>query len=164
MIYKGPSLLAHHIRVTFELPSCVWADQVYVAGDFNNWSQQALPMQQSRDGVWRAALDLPVGQSYQFRYVIDGQWHTDSHADGFSESGFGTENSVIHTAPFPQHVQEPSDTDGAAHRLAPAWDGAKTQPIRHRYEMREAAHRVPRGVPVASRRLRTPRANPECQS
>jgi hypothetical protein len=86
--------------VVFELPSCVWADRISVTGDFNDWRQDAHPLVQNRHGVWQVALDLPIGNSYQFRYVIDGQWRTDSHADGFSDNGFGSQNSII-TAELP---------------------------------------------------------------
>ncbi|OUC09534.1 hypothetical protein RY27_02285, partial [Litorilinea aerophila] len=53
------------------------------------------PMRQDHDGVWRAEVELPAGQSYEFRYLIDGQWRTDFHADGFTTNNYGTENSVV---------------------------------------------------------------------
>jgi hypothetical protein len=95
MIYKTRSPLPGHVRVVFELPSFVWADRIYLVGDFNGWNEQATPMQQDRDGVWRAAVDLRSGAQVQFRYLIDGQWRTDYHADGYSQNGFGTENSLV---------------------------------------------------------------------
>jgi len=52
-------------------------------------------MHQDRDGVWRARLELPIGQRYEFRYLIDGRWQTDYHADGFTENGFGSHNSIV---------------------------------------------------------------------
>lgn len=96
MIYKQPSPQCDHVRVTFELPSCIWADRIYVTGDFNDWSHTSTPMRQSRDGVWRAVVDLPSGRPYEFRYLIDGRWHTDYHADGSHTNIYGSENSVIH--------------------------------------------------------------------
>jgi hypothetical protein len=95
VIRKSQSPLPGHVRVVFELPSCVWADRIYVTGDFNDWQQQDTPLRQDRSGVWLAAVDLPRGKSYQFRYVIDGQWRTDSHADGFAENSFGSQNSIV---------------------------------------------------------------------
>ncbi len=97
MIRKQHSSLPGHIRVTFELPSCVWADQVFVTGEFNNWNKRALPMKQSRDGVWRAEVELLEGRIYQFRYLLDGRWQTDHHADGFSGNSYGSQNSLIDT-------------------------------------------------------------------
>ena len=95
MIYKIPTTHTGLVCVVFELPSCVWADRIVVSGTFNNWDERALPMHQDRDGVWRARLELPIGQRYEFRYLIDGRWQTDYHADGFTENGFGSHNSIV---------------------------------------------------------------------
>jgi 1,4-alpha-glucan branching enzyme len=101
VIRKYRSPVPGHVRVVFELPSCVWADRISVTGDFNDWGQTAHPLVQNRQGVWQVAVDLPIGHSYQFRYVIDGQWRTDSHADGFADNTYGSQNSVV-TAELPE--------------------------------------------------------------
>jgi hypothetical protein len=95
MIHKSPSPIPGRVRITFELPACVWADRIFLVGDFNQWDQKATPMGQDRDGVWRAVLDLEHGKQCEFRYLIDGQWRTDYHADGATGNGYGTENSVV---------------------------------------------------------------------
>ena len=81
--------------MTFELPSCVWADRISVSGSFNQWDERGIPLVQGRDGVWRATVDLAAGQRYEFRYWIDGRWQTDYHADGFTDNQYGSHNSVI---------------------------------------------------------------------
>jgi hypothetical protein len=95
MIYKIPSSQPGLACVVFELPSCVWADRIFVSGTFNDWNERTFPMHQDRDGVWRARLDLPLGRRYEFRYVIDGRWQTDYHADGFTENNYGSHNSIV---------------------------------------------------------------------
>ncbi|MBX3013788.1 MAG: isoamylase early set domain-containing protein [Caldilineaceae bacterium] len=105
MIQKQSSPCPGHVRVSFELPSCLWADRIFLVGDFNDWDEKATPMYQARDGVWRAVVDLPVGQHYQFRYIIDGQWKTDYNADGFAQGSYGTDNSVVY-AELPVTVME----------------------------------------------------------
>jgi 1,4-alpha-glucan branching enzyme len=95
MIRKTQSPVPGHVRVTFELPSCIWADRIYLTGDFNDWKANDLPLRQDRSGVWRVAVDLPMGKRFEFRYIIDGQWRTDSHADGYAENTFGSQNSVV---------------------------------------------------------------------
>jgi hypothetical protein len=95
MIHKTQSPLPGHVRVVFELPSCIWADRIFVVGDFNHWNERATPFSQDRDGVWRAAVDLKVGSRAEFRYLIDGQWRTDYHADDHTYNSFGSENSVV---------------------------------------------------------------------
>ena len=104
MIYKLQSTKSEHIRVVFELPSCIWADKICLTGDFNEWDRNSLPMHQSRSGVWRIELDLLVGQRYEFRYLIDGHWQTDYHADGFTANRYGSDNSVVFAEPPPTQV------------------------------------------------------------
>ncbi|MDQ3247863.1 MAG: isoamylase early set domain-containing protein [Chloroflexota bacterium] len=95
MIRKTSSPQPDHVRIIFELPACLWADRIFLVGDFNGWCESATPMRQDRDGIWRATLDLPVGGQHEFRYLIDGHWKTDSHADGFAGNRYGSENSVV---------------------------------------------------------------------
>lgn len=95
MIYKMPSPRPDHVRIIFELPASLWAYHVFLVGDFNQWSATATPIRQDRDGVWRTRLDLSVGNRYEFRYLIDGQWQTDAYADGFVTNPYGTNNSVV---------------------------------------------------------------------
>ena len=107
MIRKYRSPVPGHVRVVFELPSCVWADRISLTGEFNNWRENDILLQQTRSGVWQAAVDLPLGASYQFRYVVDGQWRTDSHADGLSSNMYGSQNSfVIAELPESEQLQE----------------------------------------------------------
>jgi hypothetical protein len=128
VIQKQRSPLSGHVRVVFELPSCIWADRIYLTGDFNDWQTGDIRLQQTRSGVWQAALDLPLGKSYQFRYVIDGQWRTDSHADGLSENNFGSQNSVV-VAELPE--SEPFETPGLIHESRPLRPfAAPTMPTR----------------------------------
>lgn len=109
MIHKFPSAKPGCVRVTFELPSCIWADRIFVVGDFNEWSTTATPLAQERDGVWRVTLDLPQGSRYEYRYLIDGHWKTDCHADGFATNAHGSENSIVCTTlPMPVMVERAS--------------------------------------------------------
>lgn len=82
MIYKTTSTRAGHVRVIFELPSTLWADRIYVVGDFDQDQPSRLPLQPLADR-WQAALDLPVGRQYRFHYWVDGEWRTEAQADGF---------------------------------------------------------------------------------
>lgn len=97
MIHKMLSSRPGHVQIVFELPSSIWANRIFLTGEFNEWNEHNLPMKQDRDGVWRRSVDLPSGRSYEFRYIIDGQWQTNFHADGFSSNMFGAQNSVINT-------------------------------------------------------------------
>lgn len=95
MIYKTRSSLPDHVCIIFELPACIWADHITLVGDFNQWNETATPMTQDHEGVWRVQIDLPYGSHCEFRYLIDGEWKTDYHADGFVSNRFGSDNSVV---------------------------------------------------------------------
>jgi len=97
MIHKTVSPRPAHAQVTFELPASLWADKVFVVGDFNHWSATSTPLTQTRDGVWRATVELPIGQQYQFRYWVNGAWTADGQADGFV-SHEGLSNSILSLA------------------------------------------------------------------
>ena len=81
MIRKKQSQTPNMLSVTFELPASLWADRIALVGDFNDWDPTATLLLQDRDGVWRTVLELPIGQRYEFSYLIDGCWSTDLHAD-----------------------------------------------------------------------------------
>lgn len=51
--------------------------QLYVTGDFNNWSLPGVPMTAADDDTWHTTLDLPSGRyAYRLRVVDDneGRW------------------------------------------------------------------------------------------
>jgi 1,4-alpha-glucan branching enzyme len=69
-------------RVTFVLPSSIWADQIALVGDFNGWDSRSHPFGRDREGQWIVSVDLQIGRAYQFRYLCDGRnWMNDSEAD-----------------------------------------------------------------------------------
>ena len=37
-------------RVTFTLPDSIWADTIYLVGDFNDWNCTSHPFPQDREG------------------------------------------------------------------------------------------------------------------
>ncbi len=89
-------------RVTFELPATVWADQISLVGEFNNWDRQVTPMTQDRfDESWRATIDLEAGQRYRFRYLLDGNtWLADCQADDYAANSRGSYDSVVDLTAF----------------------------------------------------------------
>lgn len=100
MIRKEPSDKPGKVLVTFELPSAIWADQVHLSGEFNDWSQSETPLQPGRhDGTWRVTLELDAGRRYQFRYLVNRtDWHNDWSADDYVPNGYGGDNSVVDTS------------------------------------------------------------------
>ncbi len=85
-------------KVTFILPSEIEAKSASVAGDFNNWSKDATPMQQLKDGTWKVEVNLEAGREIQYRYLVNGsEWHNDWEADKYAAHPYGGENSVVVT-------------------------------------------------------------------
>jgi 1,4-alpha-glucan branching enzyme len=86
-------------KVTFRLPSEVAKDAktVTIVGELNNWSKDATPMKQLKNGAYETTLELNTGREYQYRYLIDQKrWENDWDADKYVPSCFGgCENSVI---------------------------------------------------------------------
>jgi 1,4-alpha-glucan branching enzyme len=90
--YKGNQ----NCRVWFYLPHEVKTGSVHLVGDFNDWDEQSLPMEQKIDGTFYTAVTLETGRSYQFRYLLDdGTWENDWEADDYVANELGTENSVV---------------------------------------------------------------------
>ena len=83
-------------KVTFQLPAEVEAESVVIVGDFNNWQQDATPMEQLKDGRFKVIVELEKDSEYQFRYLLDGnQWANEDEADKFVPNPYAGENSVI---------------------------------------------------------------------
>ena len=84
-------------RVTFSLPGSVWADSIYLVGDFNNWNETSHPLTIGRDQNWSITVDLELDREYQFRYRKDGEWLNDNHADGYAQNPYGSDNFIVNT-------------------------------------------------------------------
>lgn len=85
-------------KVTFRLPKEVGesAQSAAVVGEFNGWSAKDHPMKKLKDGGFTTTIELEKGQSYQFRYLLDGRiWENESEADAYAPTIFRSENSVI---------------------------------------------------------------------
>lgn len=57
------------------------AKQVWLVGDFNNWSPTAAPMQRRFDGWWFLQVLLPHGH-HRYRFLVDGKPVLDPKASG----------------------------------------------------------------------------------
>src|SRR5262245_45312850 len=57
------------------------AKQVYLMGDFNEWSPTSLPMERRPDGWWSLQVPLSHGH-HQYLFLVDGTPTLDPHATG----------------------------------------------------------------------------------
>jgi len=79
--------------VRFELcrPS---ARRVCLAGSFNGWDPDVMPMTASGHGTWARELALGPGR-YEYCFVVDGEWTKDPGAAESVANPFGGFNSVL---------------------------------------------------------------------
>jgi chromosome partitioning protein len=71
------------------------AQEVQIAGDFNNWQPEQSPMEKvGESGVWQTKMNLASGR-YRYRLVVDGQWQQDPYNEQTEQNPFGGLNSVL---------------------------------------------------------------------
>jgi hypothetical protein len=84
------------VPVTFTLPAEVGAADVALCGDFNNWDTGPIPLIRDTDGPWQVTVPLAPGNSYRYRYLLDGErWENAWDADRYEPNPFGSDNSVV---------------------------------------------------------------------
>ena len=79
--------------VTFTLENYADAENVYLAGSFNDWEEQNLAMQKTDSG-WTLTLDL-IGGKHQYKFVVDGEWIIDPKNSLKEYDAEGNINSVL---------------------------------------------------------------------
>lgn len=92
-------------QVTFVVPNGLWADTLYLVGDFNGWQRTTHPFDHDeRAGRWTITVHLEIGRAYQFRYLRDqSDWLNDNQADAYVINPYGTDNFVVVTDPSFRH-------------------------------------------------------------
>jgi 1,4-alpha-glucan branching enzyme len=81
-------------EVTFILKGMPQATEVYLAGDFNQWTPAKRRMSKYKDGTFRAKVQLSPGK-YQYKFVADGVWMADAEAREQVVNSYGTLNSMV---------------------------------------------------------------------
>jgi predicted flap endonuclease-1-like 5' DNA nuclease len=87
-------------KITFTLPAAniIGADACVLLGEFNNWNlEEGIYLSRQPDGSMTAEVELVVGKSYQYRYLLsNGRWVNDNGEKVVSEmSGYPVENCII---------------------------------------------------------------------
>ncbi len=70
------------------------AQAVHLAGDFNGWDAEALPLVRGEDGVWSVTVPLTPGD-HEYKFVVDGQWVEDPDNPQRQSDPFGGYNSLV---------------------------------------------------------------------
>jgi 1,4-alpha-glucan branching enzyme len=74
------------------------AQRVCIAGAFNDWHCSATPMIALGEGRWAKELQLPPG-TYEYRFVVDGEWVTDPNSMETAVNPFGGHNTLLRVQP-----------------------------------------------------------------
>jgi 1,4-alpha-glucan branching enzyme len=82
--------------VRFSLADVDAGQQVSLVGDFNEWDPFANPLEPDDEGGRSVSLELPLGDSYQFKYLADdGTWFCDPDVEDCEPNEYGELNSVV---------------------------------------------------------------------
>lgn len=82
-------------KVTFSIEAKE-AKAACVVGDFNNWNPAEGELSKLKNGTFKGLFEVPKDASYEFKYVIDGNFLNDPEADSYVYNDFaGAENSVV---------------------------------------------------------------------
>lgn len=74
------------------------AQEVCIAGTFNDWHPAVTPMLHLSHDRWVKELSLPPGR-YEYQLVVDGKWVCDPAATEKAPNPFGGFNSVLVVPP-----------------------------------------------------------------
>ena len=74
------------------------AREVFLAGDFNDWTPEKHPLKKNAKGVWEKTAMLFPGR-YEYKFLVDGQWKRDPENPQACLNCFGSHNSVIIVSP-----------------------------------------------------------------
>jgi 1,4-alpha-glucan branching enzyme len=69
------------------------ARRVLLAGDFNDWDPEDMPMYKSSNGVWYLSVSLTPGR-HEYRFIADGVWQDDPASQRKVANAMGSENCV----------------------------------------------------------------------
>mgnify|MGYP001825675382 FL=1 len=82
-------------KVTFTVPAKD-AKKVAVVGDFNNWNPKGSMLKKLKNGTFKGTFDLPKEKTFEFRYIVDGNYINETDADRYQWNDFaGSENAVL---------------------------------------------------------------------
>jgi predicted flap endonuclease-1-like 5' DNA nuclease len=98
MIKKQYSKSKPVCKVTFSLTTDQVGKkaEVRVLGTFNDWSWDKGLVLDAKKKDYSAAIELPAGATYEFRYLVNGQdWFNDESADDYQITPFFSHNCVL---------------------------------------------------------------------
>jgi 1,4-alpha-glucan branching enzyme len=78
------------VEFTFLAPD---TKEVFLAGEFNGWDNQSLPMKKHKGGIWKTNVKLPPGR-HEYKFFADNVWVESLPGVEKSSNPFGSQNFV----------------------------------------------------------------------
>jgi len=78
--------------VKFTTHTREYVSNAFLTGEWDGWT--AIEMKKKMDGTFSVTINLDLGKSYQFGYLMDGNWAPDTDLP-LTASPFGTDNSIL---------------------------------------------------------------------
>lgn len=69
-----PIIRGNKVTFRYHAPHAVQAN---VLGTFNHWDIVSGAMQRNGDGTWERTVDVPLEGSYDYKFLVDGEWILD---------------------------------------------------------------------------------------
>ena len=86
----------HNMENSFEIKQLVMLDIPEQSKLINDWNEKKAVLKKLKNGTFKGTVDLESGNSYEFKYVVDGVYVNDEAADAYAWNDFaGAENGVI---------------------------------------------------------------------
>eukprot|EP00898_Chlorokybus_atmophyticus_P006523 jgi/Chlat1/6872/Chrsp51S06546 len=108
----GPALV--DVRFEWSLGGA----EVQVTGSFNDWSDR-IPLAKDDKGVFTVTTKLPAG-TYQYKYVVDGQWVTAENQPTATDSDGIANNQIVVEVPAAPKAAKKAPAAKAAKAAKPA--------------------------------------------
>lgn len=86
-----PKAIADGVLFTYRDPG---AGAVFLAGTLNGWNATDTPLKKDGKGNWSVTKKLDAG-SYEYKFVVDGNWVADPENPDTSADPYGGVNSVV---------------------------------------------------------------------
>lgn len=69
--------------------------EVFLAGNFNDWSTDKKPMLDKKSNGEFVAICVLAAGDYQYKFFVNGLWMLDQKNPNFAVNEFGSHNSVL---------------------------------------------------------------------
>jgi 1,4-alpha-glucan branching enzyme len=70
------------------------ARKVFLAGEFNGWDTQSLPMKKDKSGIWKTKIKLSPGR-YEYKFFEDNIWVESLPGVEQVPNPLGTRNFIV---------------------------------------------------------------------